>query len=213
MSDNQNRSEHSQPEGSQQERVIIPIEQARQAQPSQPQRSELKGILEALLFAAAGPLSTGRLAELAGASSAALIREVLEELKAEYDGAGHAFALEEIAGGYQLLTRQDFQPWVNRLRHREHEDRLSQAALETLAIIAYRQPITRAEIEDIRGVQSGYILRSLLEKSLVRVVGRSEELGRPLLYGTSREFLEVFGLPSLKALPKLDAPEPPPDSR
>ena len=93
---------------------------------------------------------------------------------------------------------------MSKLRSKEHEDTLSQSALETLAIVAYRQPVSRADLEDIRGVQSGYILRSLSEKALVRVAGRSEELGRPLLYGTTKEFLEAFGLPSLKALPKLE---------
>ena len=228
MTENQNTGQQDQPEEGRPERVIIPFEQAKEARaaPTEPEtepeqapqaaeltRGEVKGIVEALLFAAGSPLSTARLAELAGVTSAGVMREILDELKAEYDATGRAFTVEEIAGGYQLLTRPDFHPWVNKLRRKEHEDTLSQAALETLAIIAYRQPITRADVEDIRGVQSGYILRSLVERSLVRVAGRSDELGRPLLYATTREFLEVFGLPSLKALPKLDDLEPPSDAR
>ncbi len=164
---------------------------------------ELKGIIEALLFSAPTPLSGRKLAELSGAGDARVVRRIVEALGEDYDSQARAFTVEEVAGGYLLFTRPDFHPWVGKLHRREQEDTLSQAALEALAIVAYKQPITRAQIEDIRGVQSGYILRSLIEKSLVRVAGRSEELGRPLLYGTTAIFLELFGLPSLKELPKL----------
>jgi segregation and condensation protein B len=136
-----------------------------------------------------------------------LMRSLVEELTEEYREQNRAFTIEEIAGGFQLMTRPEFHPWVSKLRETQQQDSLSQAALETLAIVAYRQPITRADIEDIRGVQSGYILRSLIEKSLVRVTGRSEELGRPLLYGTTREFLDAFDLNSLRDLPEIDDPD------
>jgi len=209
------------------ERVIIPIEEAAQQPAEQPaeeaaaeeepkpkkskkpdvpdkDRQAVKGIIEALLFSSSSPLSAKRMASLAEIKSAAVVRSICEELKAEYDGQGRAFALEEIAGGYQLLTRPEYHTWLGNLRQKEQEDNLSQAALETLAIIAYRQPITRAQIEDVRGVQSGYILRSLIEKSLVSVQGRSEELGHPLLYATTKQFLDAFSLASLKDLPNLD---------
>jgi len=206
------------------ERVIIPIEEAaeqpaeeaaaeEEPKPKKPKkrpdppdkdRQAVKGIVEALLFSSSSPLSAKRMASLAEIKSAAVVRSICEELKAEYDGQGRAFALEEIAGGYQLLTRPEYHTWLGNLRQKEQEDNLSQAALETLAIIAYRQPITRAQIEDVRGVQSGYILRSLIEKSLVSVQGRSEELGHPLLYATTKQFLDAFSLASLKDLPNLD---------
>jgi segregation and condensation protein B len=136
------------------------------------------------------------------------LRQVIEELKEEYAGQRRAFTVEETAGGFQLMTLPEFHPWVGKLREDEHETTLSQAALETLAIVAYKQPITRADIEDVRGVQSGYILRSLIERGLVRVTGRSDQLGHPLLYGTSKRFLDAFGLASLEALPTLDELEP-----
>jgi len=191
---------------------------AEAAQPQEPEpgeldRRELRGIVEALLFAAETPLSAARIAGVIRSGNARLVRGIIEELRAEYDTRGSAFSVEELAGGYRVLTRPEFHTWVRRLRQREQEDTLSQAALETLAIVAYRQPITRADIEDIRGVQSGYILRSLIEKSLVRVVGRTEELGRPLLYGTSGKFLDAFGLASLRDLPKLDELERPEDAK
>jgi len=217
MNSKQNHGEQDPAEDKPQRHVIIPFERAKDGQsaPDVPDevaggelsRQEIRRIVEALLFAASGPLSTSRLAELA-AVQGSLIRSILEELKEEYQKTDRGFGLEEIAGGYQLLSSAELQPWISKLRRKEHQDTLSQAALETLAIIAYRQPITRADIEGIRGVQSGYILRSLIERSLVRVVGRSEELGRPLLYGTTKQFLEAFGLSSLKSLPKLDDLEP-----
>ena len=118
------------------------------------------------------------------------------------DEGGHAFSLEEIAGGFQMLTRPEYAPWIGRLNTQQRQETLSKAALETLAVVAYRQPITRAEVDDIRGVQAGSILRALAGRRLIKVVGRSEELGRPLLYGTTKHFLEVFGLRSIKDLPK-----------
>jgi len=162
----------------------------------------LKSVLEALLFSADRPVSVSRLAELSGASGAREVRSVLAELRQDYERAERAFAVEEIAGGFQLLSRPEFDPWIARLHDRQQDDTLSKAALETLAIVAYRQPITRAEVEDIRGVGAGHILRSLVDKRLLKVAGRSEELGRALLYGTTNQFLEAFGLRSLKDLPK-----------
>ena len=165
---------------------------------------EITTIIEALLFAAGGPLSSSKLADLAGIDSGRTARKAVEALREEYDHNEKPYTVAELDGGFRLLTRPEFDTWVGKLHKKEQSDTLSKAALETLAIVAYRQPVMRAEIEDIRGVQSGYILRSLIEKSLVRVAGRSEELGRPLLYATTGKFLDAFGLASLKDLPELD---------
>jgi len=164
---------------------------------------ELTGIVEALLFATPSPLSPSRINDLTGIGGTKKTESLLQGLKEKYEEENRPCFLQEVAGGYQLRTRPQFDPWVSKLRSKQQQDTLSRAALETLSIIAYRQPITRAQIEDIRGVQSGYILRSLIEKSLVKVTGRSDELGRPLLYATTKKFLEVFGLASLKDLPAL----------
>ncbi|MHC4789297.1 MAG: SMC-Scp complex subunit ScpB [Planctomycetota bacterium] len=176
-------------------------------------RGRLKRIIEAMLFSADRPVSSSRLAELAGAADARQARDLVRELQREYESEGRAFAVEEIAGGFQILSRAEFAPWVRRLHERHQKESLSKAALETLAIVAYRQPITRAEVEDIRGVQCGHILRSLVEKRLARVAGKSEELGRPLLYGTTRHFLAAFGMRSLSDLPKRKEFGPPPGDK
>ena len=117
--------------------------------------------------------------------------------------------IEEIAGGYQLLTRPVYHPWLNRLRRSHNEIRLSSAARETLAIVAYRQPIMRAAVENIRGVQCGDLLSQLMEKGLVKIAGRHESLGRPVLYGTTKKFLQVFGLNTIKDLPEVEQLKPP----
>lgn len=160
--------------------------------------------LEAVLLAADEPLTGRRLATLAGLADAAEVRSLIERLRELYDSDGTAFQVAEIAGGYQLLTREVYHPWLVRYRRSAAEVKLTPAALETLAIIAYRQPIMRADLEGIRGVQCGEILRQLMEKNLVRIVGRDESLGRPVLYGTTKKFLQVFGLNSLKDLPPVD---------
>jgi segregation and condensation protein B len=126
----------------------------------------------------------------------------VQRLRALYDRDGTAFQVEELAGGFQLLTRTEYHPWLARLRRAGAEVRLTPAAREALAIVAYRQPITRADIEVVRGVQSGEVLHQLLEKGLVRIAGRDESLGRPQLYATTRKFLQLFGLRSLRDLPQ-----------
>ncbi|MSQ90868.1 MAG: SMC-Scp complex subunit ScpB [Phycisphaerales bacterium] len=162
--------------------------------------------VEALLFAAERSLSDARIAELLGlpakSRSATEVRDAVEELNASYFAAGCAFKIEQVAGGRQVLTLPTFAPVIARLRGEKAQTRLTQPAIETLAIVAYRQPIQRSEIEAIRGVASGEVLRGLLERRLVRIVGRAEELGRPMLYGTTSEFLKVFGLASLSDLPQ-----------
>jgi len=162
----------------------------------------LKTIIEAILFASDQPVSADRLADAAGEGVAVgLVKKAVEELLADYDAQGRAFTIEEVAGGYQLFTRPEYNKYLKPLVRARQQARLTQAALETLAIIAYKQPIARAEVEDIRGVACGDMIRALMEKGLVRIAGRSEQLGRALLYGTTKKFLQAFGLSSVKDLP------------
>src|SRR5262249_51647823 len=149
-------------------------------------------------------LTPRRLASVARLADAAEARRLVRRLQALYRGDGSAFQVADAAGGYQLLTRPEFHPWLARMRRSSIELRLSGPARETLAIVAYRQPIMRADVEAIRGVQCSEVLRQLMEKGLVRIAGRDDSLGRPVLYGTTRKFLQVFGLKSLKDLPRAD---------
>lgn len=159
-------------------------------------------ILEAILFISREPLSARKLAVLAGLSDPTEARTLAKMLNDSYDRHGYSFRIEEIAGGLQLLTRPQFARWIRRLEIAPSEVLLSQGMLETLSIIAYRQPVGRAEIEAIRGVSCDEVLRQLMQRDLVRIAGRLEDLGRPYLYGTTRKFLQVFGLQSLEYLPR-----------
>jgi segregation and condensation protein B len=159
-------------------------------------------LVEAALLAADEPLTARRLAQAAGLADGNEARRAVQRLAALYEKDGTAFQVEELAGGYQLLTRPEFHPWLARLRRGAAEVRLSPAARETLAIVAYRQPITRADVEAVRGVQSSEVLHLLMEKGLVRIAGRDDSLGRPVLYATTRKFLQLFGLKSLRDLPQ-----------
>jgi segregation and condensation protein B len=165
--------------------------------------------VEAALFDADEPLTPRRLATVADLADAGEARRLVRRLQLFYDQDGSAFQVEEIAGGFQLLTRPPFHPWLTRLRRTGNDLRLSPAARETLAIVAYRQPIMRADIEGIRGVQCGDMLQLLMERGLVRIAGRDESLGRPILYGTTKKFLQVFGLKSLRDLPQAEQLRPP----
>lgn len=158
--------------------------------------------LEAVLFLAREPLISRKIAQLANLADGTEARTLIRRLNRLYDAAGQAFKVKEIAGGYQLLTRPEFGPWLRRLHETPAETRLSAPAMETLAVVAYRQPILRAEVSAVRGVQCDDILRQLMERNLVRIMGRSEDLGRPRLYGTTKRFLELFGLRSLDELPR-----------
>ncbi|PLX84712.1 MAG: SMC-Scp complex subunit ScpB [Desulfuromonas sp.] len=162
--------------------------------------AELKGTIESLLFASAEPLVPERLAEILEIDLEDL-ETVLAEME-EHFRQGHGLLLERVAGGLQFRTRPEHGEWVRRL-HRSRPFRFSRAALETLAIIAYRQPITRAEVEYLRGVDSGGVLKTLMEKHLVRILGKKDSPGRPMIYGTTRGFLELFGLRDLACLPTL----------
>lgn len=162
----------------------------------------LKPAVESLLFVAGDPLPLRRIQEALELSEPGPVREAVSALAAEYEARGGGFYLAEVAGGYQLRTRPEYRDAIRRLLSAGHT-RLSKAALETLAIVAYRQPVMRADIDHVRGVDSGGVLRALLERKLIRVLGRKEIPGRPLVYGTTRQFLEVFGLRDLKDLPTL----------
>jgi segregation and condensation protein B len=159
--------------------------------------------VEAALLAADEPLTARRLAVIAELKDTAEARLLVERLQALYQRDDSAFQVEELGGGYQLLTRPDFHPWLARVRRLNVDLRLSGSARETLAIVAYRQPIGRAEVEGIRGVQCGEVLRQLMEKGLLRITGRDDSLGRPVLYGTTRRFLQYFGLNTLRDLPQV----------
>ncbi len=161
-------------------------------------------VAEAVLFASDEPLSADRLAGIVGAGTVKDIRKCIENLNEKYEAGNFTFRIEQIAGGYQMMTLGRYNHWLKKLLRARTDTKLSQAALETLAIIAYKQPVMRADIEAIRGVAAGEVIRGLMYKGLVKIVGRAEVLGRPMLYGTTRRFLEVFGLNTLKDLPKVE---------
>lgn len=165
--------------------------------------------LEALLLSTHHPLTAGRLAELLDLPSTRPIRAAVKALNAAYETSGRSFRIEQVAGGYQILTLPEFGESLKKLHQREADAKLTKAALETLAIIAYKQPILRANVEAIRGVACGETIRSLMEKHLVKIAGRAEEPGRPILYGTTKRFLELFGLNNLRDLPQSESLQPP----
>jgi len=169
----------------------------------------VESVVEAVLFASDEPLSAERLANITETSTRQIRRHV-NDLNGKYKVHSNAFRIEEIAGGYQMLTLSPYNYWLKKLLRARSESKLSPAALETLAIIAYKQPVIRADIEAIRGVAVGEIVHGLMDKGLVKIVGRAEVLGRPMLYGTTKKFLEVFGLNSLKDLPKIEELKKPP---
>jgi segregation and condensation protein B len=166
---------------------------------------EAHRIVEAILFASDVPLPPAKIATILGVGNARDVRNHVDALNAQYVDWALSFRIEEIAGGYQMMTLPAYNTWLAKLLRTRQETRLSPAALETLAIVAYKQPCTRADIEAIRGVAAGDLLNRLREMNLVRIVGRAEDLGRPLLYGTTKRFLQFFGLPSLEDLPQVEA--------
>jgi len=166
--------------------------------------SPLAKLLEAALFASARPIPTAELGALSPETERGALLAALDELREHYDVSGHGVELADAGGGWQILTRPEYTEAIERAQLAARPQRLSAASLETLAIIAYRQPIGRAEIEEIRGVSVSSMLKSLAERGLVDVVGRGEGLGRPLLYGTTELFLEQFALRHLDELPRAD---------
>lgn len=161
--------------------------------------------LESVLFLAREPLTSRKLSQYANLADGTESRTLIRRLNELYDNSGRAFRVERVAGGYQLLTRPRFASWIRRLDHVPRETRLSAPAMETLAVVAYRQPVLRADVEAIRGVGCGEVLRQLMERNLVRIGGRSDELGRPYLYTTTKQFLRTFGLETLDGLPRVAA--------
>ena len=174
-------------------------------------RDEKTARLEAALFVAPEAMSTRRLAQFALLVDAAEVRVLIEKLNEEYDRVGSAFRIEQVASGYRLLTRTVFARWLNRLHQRQSDLQLSPPALETLTIIAYRQPVKRVDVEAIRGVQSAEMIKQLMTRSLVRIGGEEDSLGRPYLYVTTRSFLESFGLRTLDDLPQAAELRPSPE--
>jgi len=164
--------------------------------------AEARAIVEAVLLTATDPISSSRLVALFDDYNGRDVRVFVDELNKEYSQGGRSFSIIEIGGGFQIATREDFGPWLRKFHNNPNEIRLSQAALESLAIVAFKQPITRIEIDAIRGVNSGGVMQTLMELKMVRIVGRSEGVGKPMLFGTTRDFLLHFGLKSLVDLPK-----------
>ena len=163
---------------------------------------EVKLIIEGLLFASEEPLRVERIQRILEDVPRLEIQKALDGLVDDYMSLDRSFSLLEVAGGFQFRTKSVYSDWIKKLR-KTRQPRLSQASLETLAIVAYRQPMVRAEIEQIRGVDAGGILRGLLKKGMIRIIGKKDVPGRPILYGTSRRFLEFFGLKDLSSLPTL----------
>jgi segregation and condensation protein B len=163
-----------------------------------------QSVVEAVLFASDVPLPASKLAQIIGAGDAKEIRKHIAALNEKYEAGEAAFRIEEIAGGFQMLTLPDYNAWILKLNKARSDNKLSQAAMETLAVVAYRQPVLRANVEAVRGVACGEMLNRLRELGLVKIVGRAEEIGRPMLYGTTKKFLEVFGLADLSELPQVE---------
>lgn len=162
----------------------------------------LRAAVEAVLFAADDSATPAQIAKAIGGVKPATVKNALQELAERYESTGSGLSVEELAGGWIILTREDYADMIRRLRKSTEGRKLTPAALETLAVVAYKQPVQRQQVEDIRGVGSGPMLRALMERGLVKIAGRAEVLGRPLLYGTTKRFLDVFGLASIKDLPK-----------
>ncbi len=172
-------------------------------QQNQDIETTVETVVEAVLFASDESLSEARLANIVE-TSVKQVRQCIENLNDKYRTNNNAFRIEQIAGGYQMLTLSPYNYWLKKLLRARSDSKLSPAAVETLAIIAYKQPVMRADIEVVRGVATGEVIRTLCYKGLVKIVGRAEVLGRPMLYGTTKKFLEVFGLNTLKDLPKIE---------
>jgi len=163
----------------------------------------VESVVEAVLFASDEPLTAERLANIVE-SRVKQIRQHIKSLNEKYQANKNTFRIKQVAGGYQMMTLSPYNYWLKKLLRARSDSKLSPAALETLAIIAYKQPVIRADVEAIRGVAVGEIIRGLMYKGLVKIVGRAEVLGRPMLYGTTKKFLEIFGLNTLKDLPKVE---------
>lgn len=188
-------------EAAEAEEVVEPTKEA-PADPTVVGELQVRSAVEAVIFAADDPVTPAQVAKATGVKPAS-VRKSIKDIQARLDATGSGIALEEIAGGLQFMTREEHAPAIRKLRKSAGTRKLTAPALESLAIVAYKQPVQRQELEDIRGVSCGPILRTLMEHGLVKIVGRAEVLGRPLLYGTTKRFLDTFGLASVKDLPKV----------
>jgi segregation and condensation protein B len=166
--------------------------------------AEIRAVLEALIFASPQPITAREVAKVLQGVPKAAWQAALEEIRADYAREGRGLQLVDVANGYQITTRPEYNDWVRELLDPKSPARLSIQALETLAVIAYKQPVTMPEVIELRGVKSGGVIKTLLEKRLIRIVGRKEVVGRPILYGTTRQFLLHFGLKDLQELPKIE---------
>jgi segregation and condensation protein B len=184
------------------------VDAVRHQQDAPNARSPKHARLEAALIVAPNPLTLRRLMQFASLASVPEARQLLRDLDAMYRHSGSAFRIEKLATGYRLYTRPEFAAWLDRIHHRQTRLKLSPPMMETLTIIAYRQPITRADVEAVRGVQSTEIIKHLMERGLVKITGNDDSLGRPFLYGTTRQFLEQFGIAGLEDLPNADQLRP-----
>lgn len=178
-------------------------EEQNQPEDTEEEAPTVESVVEAVLFATDEPLTDSRLANIVE-TTGKQVRQCIEDLNKKYETHHNAFRIEQIAGGYQMLTLSTYNIWLRKMLRARSDNKLSPAAMETLAIVAYKQPVIRVDIEAIRGVAVGEVIRSLMYKGLVKIVGRAEILGRPMLYGTTKKFLELFGLNSLKDLPKAE---------
>ena len=168
------------------------------------EENNLKSAVEALIFASEKPITVEQIKKVLGDLDTPGINKIIEELMREYETQNRGIRIIEIAGGYQMMTNSNFAPFLKKLFKNRYSDKLSKPALESLAIIAYKQPLTKAEIESLRNVNVDGVMKSLLDKNLIRVCGRKKVPGRPFVFGTTREFLEHFGLKSLADLPKME---------
>lgn len=167
-------------------------------------QDQAKRVIEALLFAATKPLTPAEIRKVMKFLSLKEIEGLVSEIRADFIRDNRSFEVVDVAGGYEIATKKEFAPWIFKIELQKKARQVTQSALETLSIMAYKQPITRAEIEDLRGVDAGGVLNTLMERSLVKIVGKKEVPGRPFLYGTTEKFLEHFGLKSLQELPNIE---------
>ncbi len=185
------------------------VEAAGLVEATLPDGLPIRQVVEAVLFATDSPLPAAKIAQILETGTGRQVRKFIQQLNEEYAAQGRAFRIEEVAGGYQMLTLSAMQPWLVKLLRARQESRLSATQMETLAVVAYKQPVLRANVEVIRGVACGDMINRLREMGLVKIVGRAEDVGRPLLYGTTKKFLRVFGLGSLDDLPRVEELRPP----
>jgi segregation and condensation protein B len=197
------------PEASDSETSVQDADAAEQATAPVVLPEDLDARVEAALMTSERPMTSSRVAEALGAPGAGkAVEEAIDALNTDYDRTGRSFRIEKVAGAWRVVTLAKYADVLDGLKRTKQDGRLSASQLETLAIVAYKQPIVRAQIEAIRGAASGEVLRLLMDRHLVKIVGRAEEIGRPMLYGTTKQFLEVFGLGSLKDLPEADELKP-----